>query len=162
MTLILHAPVQGIVIDQNEVPDPVFAEGIIGPGFAIRADEEKRIATICAPISGQVCALQPHAFIISAPGEPPVLVHLGINTVHLTGEGFTVFTHKDASVHQGDPLITWDLSVARSAGLATIVPIVALSPTAQVAPMLQCGRHVHIGDPIARVTFDSSPLSPAH
>ncbi|MST64433.1 PTS sugar transporter subunit IIA [Schaalia hyovaginalis] len=149
MTPIVHAPLGGVVIDVEDVPDPVFAGAIIGPGFAILPDDEERITEVRAPVSGLVSAFHPHAFVISAEGEAPVLVHLGIDTVDLKGEGFTAFASEDEPVRQGDPLVEWDLSIARAADLLTVVPVIALSPAARVTRMVDAGARVEAGEPVA-------------
>ena len=91
--LIVGSPVAGRVVAMRDVPDPVFAESIVGPGLAIDPDPELG-GRVVAPCAGVVVKLHPHAFVLLVPSaEPPgpaaagpargrgVLVHLGIDTV---------------------------------------------------------------------------------
>ena len=109
MTAIL-SPCSGRVIALDEVPDPVFAGRIVGPGVAI--DPDRSAATVVAPISGRLVKLHPHAFVIAG-ADVAVLVHLGIDTVQLGGAGFTLhatepvsYTHLDVYKRQPKALAT--------------------------------------------------------
>ncbi len=73
------APVAGLRRDVSEVPDPVFARGIVGPGAAIEPHHGKQAAV--APIDGTLVKVHPHAFLVVSDQGPGVLVHLGIDTV---------------------------------------------------------------------------------
>ena len=71
----------------EQVPDATFAQGIVGHGAAI--DPPREIVDAVAPISGTVLQMLPHAYIIVSADNVGVLVHLGLDTVQLKGEGFT-------------------------------------------------------------------------
>ena len=81
------APVRGRAVPMTQVPDPTFAQGIVGHGAAI--DPPREIVDAVAPISGKVLQMFPHAYIIISDDNVGVLVHLGLDTVQLKGEGFT-------------------------------------------------------------------------
>lgn len=129
------APVAGEVRALSDVPDPVFADGMVGGGVAIdpwaHADTDAR-RTVVAPITGTIVKMFPHAFVIS--GEAgDVLVHLGLGTVGLRGEGFEVFAHGGDDVEEGQPVVVWDATPAREAGLNTWVIVCGLgTPPAEV------------------------------
>jgi PTS system N-acetylglucosamine-specific IIA component len=117
------SPVTGRAIPLAEVPDPVFAGLMVGPGVAVDAD---RVATTAvAPISGTIIKLHPHAYVV-ADESRSVLVHLGIDTVQLKGEGFTVHAVEGATVRAGDPIVSWDPAAVEAEGMSPAVPVVAL------------------------------------
>lgn len=171
MTFTIYAPLSGTVEALSAVPDPVFSQEIIGPGFAIVPEGEGAGATIDvadvgastgdagasadslsianAPISGTVHSLHPHAFAIKHRSGTGILVHLGIDTVNLKGEGFTVHASQGDAVKAGSPLITWDRSIARHTGLAVIVPIIALRPDVSMKLLVKPGTFVRAGVAIA-------------
>lgn len=171
MTFTIYAPLSGTVEALSAVPDPVFSQEIIGPGFAIVPEGEGAGATIDvadvgastgdagasadslsianAPISGTVHSLHPHAFAIKHRSGTGILVHLGIDTVNLKGEGFTVHASQGDAVKAGSPLITWDRSIARRAGLAVIVPVIALRPDVSMKLLVKPGTFVRAGVAIA-------------
>lgn len=151
MTIPVRAPLAGALIGMEDVPDPVFAQEIIGPGFAIRIPEDATLIDALAPVDGTVTSLHPHAFVVEYPGGPPVLVHLGIDTVVLKGRGFQKLVEVGEPVRAGDPLITWDASFAREAGLSTVVPVVVLAPGTAVVPLVRIGEGVEASTLIARI-----------
>ena len=87
MTTTVIAPVTGRAVALGDVPDPVFAQGMVGYGAAI--DPPREVITAVAPVSGRLLKLMPHAFVVLTPDNVGVLVHLGLDTVALDGEGFT-------------------------------------------------------------------------
>lgn len=93
-TVSVLAPLPGTVLDLQEVPDPVFAQAMVGPGLAIEPPRDAQRITVTAPITGTVVKAMPHAFVIMHESGNAVLVHVGIDTVHLKGEGFTVSVAK--------------------------------------------------------------------
>ena len=129
------APCPGRVVAMSDVPDPVFAEEMVGPGVAIEPEPGR--ATVVSPIAGQVVKVLPHAFVVLGDGVG-VLVHLGINTVRLEGEGFEVLATQGSEVAAGDPMITWDPSslppTASGQDVSPIVPVVLMdAPKGSVA-----------------------------
>ena len=118
------APCPGRVLAMADVPDPVFAGEMVGPGIAI--DPAPGLTTVVSPIGGKVVKVHPHAFVVLDPGGMGVLVHLGINTVRLEGAGFEVHTSEGAAVEAGDPMVTWDPATITGEGISTIVPVVAM------------------------------------
>lgn len=117
------APVSGNVVAQSEIPDEVFAAGLVGPGLAIHASGANQYAL--APISGRIVKAFPHAFAISGT-ECAVLVHLGIDTIRLRGAGFEVLVAEGAEVSSGTPIVSWTPDEIAAAGFSPMVPVVAL------------------------------------
>ena len=94
------SPLNGTLMTLSEVPDPVFAQGLVGPGVALQPTGDGDVTAV-APVAGRIVKLHPHAFVLQADGFG-VLVHLGIDTVQLEGEGFTLHTEEGAEVSVGD------------------------------------------------------------
>lgn len=121
------APCPGTVIAMADVPDPVFAEEMVGPGVAIEPAPGR--TTVVSPIAGKVLKVLPHAFVVLGDGVG-VLVHLGINTVRLEGEGFEVLAEQGSEVAAGDPMITWDPATlpasAHGQDVSPVVPVVLM------------------------------------
>ncbi|WP_307861579.1 PTS sugar transporter subunit IIA [Nocardioides xinjiangensis] len=141
------APCPGRVMAMTDVPDPVFAEEMVGPGVAI--DPDAGPTTVVAPIAGTVLKVLPHAFVVLGEGVG-VLVHLGINTVRLEGEGFEVLATQGSEVAAGDPMITWDPSTLPStaAGLdvSPVVPVVLMDAEKGSVASDVLGEQVAAGD----------------
>jgi PTS system glucose-specific IIA component len=128
VVLRVAAPLAGTVVPLYTVPDRVFADAIVGPGVAIEPAPGSRAVT--APIAGTLVKVKPHAFVVVAPDGQGVLVHLGIDTVALDGEGFTVLAAEGSAVSVGDPVVDWDPAAVAARGLSPICPVVALDATA--------------------------------
>ena len=127
MSFELHSPISGTLRHLNMLADPVFAEEIMGPGFAV-APGDDRYFKVCAPTDGILTHLLPHACAITRVDGQQVLVHLGIDTVKLGGEGFTSMRSLGDEVSAGDPLIAWDTQPAREVGYPLDVIVVVLRP----------------------------------
>lgn len=144
----LISPLSGVVLPLTAVPDPVFADGMVGPGLAIEP-LRTQTQTVLAPADGVVGALHPHAFALELTEGRTILVHLGIDTVGLAGSGFTLHVQGGQPVHAGDHLVTWSPLDVHAGGLATICPVVALQADADLLTMLVPeGTSVHAGDPL--------------
>lgn len=138
MALVVAAPVAGVAVPLPEVPDPVFADGLVGPGAAVSPDPDAY--TVRAPISGELVKLKPHAFVVVSPDRRAVLVHLGIDTVRLDGAGFTVLAAPGQVVAAGDPVVCWDPAAVAAGGLANTCPVVALDAPAAAVTGVASGR----------------------
>src|SRR5438477_3816534 len=105
--LALQAPLSGVVYPLERVPDPVFAQKLVGDGLAIDPTD----ATLRAPCAGEVMHLHPasHAITLREPRGVEVLMHIGIDTVALKGEGFSPRVKVGDKVEAGTPLIDFDL-----------------------------------------------------
>ena len=121
------SPCAGLVIAMADVPDPVFAEEMVGPGVAIEPEPGPTVVT--SPIAGTVLKVHPHAFVVLGDGVG-VLVHLGINTVRLDGAGFEVLATQGSEVAAGDPMIRWDPATIPASvdgqDVSTVVPVVVM------------------------------------
>lgn len=117
----------GAVIDLADVPDPVFSGKMVGEGFAI----EPVSGEVVAPVSGELVQLFPtrHAFGIKTDEGLEVLVHVGIDTVQLKGEGFESFVQVGERVVKGQRVLMVDLEVLKAAGKSTITPVIITNMT---------------------------------
>jgi PTS system N-acetylglucosamine-specific IIC component len=123
-TTSILAPVRGRAVPMAQVPDPTFAQGLVGHGAAI--DPPHEVVDAVAPISGTVLQMLPHAYIIVSSENVGVLVHLGLDTVELKGEGFTALVQKGDHVDAGQPVITYDVPAVVAAGRNPIIPVVVV------------------------------------
>lgn len=130
------SPVTGTAMSLETVPDPVFSQSMVGPGLAVHPEpgqeggQESRQEAV-SPISGTLVKLHPHAFVVMATDDGHgVLVHLGIDTVQLAGEGFTLLVSEGAEVTAGTPVIEWSPGLVASLGKPSVVPVVALDAVA--------------------------------
>ncbi|EDY20836.1 phosphoenolpyruvate-protein phosphotransferase [Chthoniobacter flavus Ellin428] len=105
--LSLTAPLSGVIYPLERVPDPVFAQKLVGDGISIDPTD----ACLCAPCAGEVMHLHPalHAVTLRAEGGVEVLMHIGIDTVGLKGKGFSPRVKVGDHVEPGAPLIEFDL-----------------------------------------------------
>ncbi|MBD8080602.1 PTS glucose transporter subunit IIA [Cellulosimicrobium arenosum] len=124
-SLLVTSPLAGSVVALSAVPDPVFSQQIVGPGIAIDPEPVEH-SHVVAPADGRIGSLFPHAFALETTSGRAILVHLGIDTVNLRGDGFTLHVEAGAEVRRGDLVITWDPARVVAAGLSTVCPVVAL------------------------------------
>jgi phosphocarrier protein FPr len=113
-SLTLKAPLSGVLVPIEQVPDPVFAQKMVGEGVSIDPLSDRLVA----PCDGEVIHLHPslHAVTLRALGDLEVLLHIGLDTVKMRGEGFTAHVKVGDQVRVGDDLISFDLDkVATSA-----------------------------------------------
>jgi len=140
------APVAGRTMPMADVDDPVFSAGYVGPGVAIVPDPERGRDAV-APIDGTIVKVHPHAFVVKADDGRAVLVHLGINTVQLEGEGFTVHRQQGDAVRRGDVLISWDPAAVEAGGRSAVCPVVALeAPAGALAGTHPDGSDLTVSD----------------
>ncbi|WP_433252422.1 PTS sugar transporter subunit IIA [Streptosporangium sp. CA-135522] len=146
MTTVL-APVAGAAVGLRAVPDPVFSEGLVGPGVAI---EPARVAgEAVSPITGKLVKLHPHAFVVVGDDGRGVLVHLGIDTVQLKGEGFELLVSEGDRVSAGQPVVAWDPVGVEAGGRSPVCPVVALDAVEGSVTTLAEGA-VRAGDELFR------------
>lgn len=146
--LTVLAPVAGTVVAMADVPDPVFAGELVGPGLAIDPTRSGTVTAI-APVAGRIVKLHPHAFVVQADESRAALVHLGLDTVQLAGEGFTLHAAEGDTVGAGDRVVSWDPAQVESGGRSPVCPVVALQGSADALTTLAAvGSTVEAGDPL--------------
>ena len=124
-TVRLRQPVAGAVVALAEVPDPMFAQGTMGPGLAVDPTGD----TIVAPADATVASVFPtgHAIGLALADGTELLIHVGIDTVSLKGDGFETLVKAGDQVTTGTPLIRFDSGKIRAAGLSPVTPVIVLN-----------------------------------
>ncbi|KAB8288069.1 PTS mannose transporter subunit IIABC [Bifidobacterium ramosum] len=142
----VNAPVAGHVISLDDTGDPVFASRALGEGVGIQPTD----STVVAPISGvlQTVAETGHAFGIKSDDGVEVLVHVGIDTVKMNGEGFAVAVAAGQRVNAGDTLVTVDFDKVKEAGYSTTTLMTVLNTAALAGVTPKTGIDVAAGDPV--------------
>ncbi|HEY8949973.1 MAG TPA: phosphoenolpyruvate--protein phosphotransferase [Rhizomicrobium sp.] len=140
--LTLVAPIKGWVAPLEEVPDPVFAERILGDGVAIDPTD----ATVHAPCDAQVVSVARHAVTLRAANGAEILIHVGLETVALHGQGFITHVREGNSVRTGDPLITFDLDFLAGKAKSLISPVVITNGDAFTIVRRSADRETGLGE----------------
>lgn len=116
------APVTGRLVPIEEVPDPTFAEKMLGDGVAIIPSD----GVVVAPVDGEVISLFPtkHAIGIKSKQGLELLIHIGLETVNMKGEGFETFVEVGDKVSVGTKLISFSIELIQQKASDIITPIV--------------------------------------
>lgn len=138
------APFAGTVVALADLPDPVYATGVVGPGLAVLPAPDADRVEVVAPCDGLVHAALPHAVMLVSDHGRSVLVHLGVRAGELeVGERARV----GERVTAGQTLLVWTLGAGRSDHLAS--PVVALqAPEGRVLAVAEPGDQVSQGQPL--------------
>lgn len=118
----ITAPLTGKVVELDEVPDPVFSQRMMGDGVAIEPAEGK----VVSPVDGEIVQIFPtnHAVGIKTSNGLEVLVHIGLETVAMEGEGFEGHVKQGDKVKTGDTLVTFDKDLVAEKAKAVITPVI--------------------------------------
>ena len=122
----IHADAKGKVLKMDEIPDPVFSQGILGLCCGIEPVEGK----VYAPVDGTVTQVADtkHAVGFTGPGEVEILIHVGVDTVDMNGDGFAPQVKVGDTVKQGQLVLTMDMAKIAAAGHpSTVITIVTNS-----------------------------------
>ena len=143
-SLILTSPMQGWAAALDEVPDPVFAEQMMGDGVAIDPTGD----CLHAPCDGEVISLHAsgHAITVRSAEGAEILMHVGLDTVALAGRGFEPLVVQGDAVAGGDPLIRFDLDALVRHAPAVITPIIVTNPERFSIVRRETGRMMGIGE----------------
>src|ERR687896_2649626 len=138
-TLMLVAPVSGVIVPLDRVPDPVFAQRLVGDGVAIDPLDQRLVA----PCDARVLQVHRagHALTLSASGIE-ILIHVGLDTVKLNGTGFTAKVKAGDEVRAGDPLMTFDADFIATHARSLISPmlVTSMDRVASIKPRAGNGR----------------------
>lgn len=143
----LKAMINGSVISVTEVKDDVFSSCMLGKGIAIHPTD----GTVVAPIDGEITVTMEgtnHAVGIRVAEGFDLLIHIGIDTVSLNGEGFTSHIQMGQKVKAGDKLITFDKALVESKGLCSDVIMIALDNPALPAVTYKTGITAAAGETV--------------
>ena len=154
--LTVLAPLGGWSAPLSEVPDEVFAQALAGEGVAI----DPTSSTLCAPCSGEVVHLPAsrHAVTLRAACGAQILMHVGIDTVALAGEGFQAHVAAGDQVAAGARLLSFDMDLIARRGLSLLTPIVLAPGSGFVIEHRTVGRAVSAGETLMQL----SGRGPAH
>jgi len=118
----LFAPLEGKIVKLEDVPDPVFSEKMMGDGIAI----EPVNGEVVSPVKGKIVQVFPtkHAIGIESEIGLEVLVHIGLDTVQMNGEGFSAHVSVGDKVNVGSKLVTFDLDLVKAKAKSSITPLI--------------------------------------
>ncbi|WP_088102376.1 PTS sugar transporter subunit IIA [Halalkalibacter urbisdiaboli] len=119
---IILSPLDGKVVSIEDVPDPTFSQKMMGDGFAVEPSNGK----VISPATGEIIQIFPtkHAIGIKTLGGLEVLIHIGLETVNMKGEGFTAHVQEGDSIKAGQPLVDFDLELVKEKAASTITPVI--------------------------------------
>ena len=162
MTTITHsavvtAPFSGKLVPLSSVPDETFASGVLGEGIAIEPSD----GLFCSPVSGTVESIAEtrHAIGFAGDNELEILVHVGLETVGLKGEGFEILVKEGDTVKEGQPVAKVDLDLIRARGLNTITSIVLTGGADDME--LNCAEGIAAAGKTPVLTLTSKEAQPA-
>ncbi|TPG20974.1 phosphoenolpyruvate--protein phosphotransferase [Sphingomonas koreensis] len=143
-TIILSSPLRGWAAPLDEVPDPVFAGRMLGDGVAI----EPTGSILHAPCDGQIISLHAslHAITLRSTEGAELLIHIGVDSVALGGEGFVTKVAEGDFVHRGDPMIEFDLDALLLRVPSVITPILVNNPDQYEIVRRDVDRAVKVGE----------------
>ncbi|MCC0634904.1 MULTISPECIES: PTS glucose transporter subunit IIA [unclassified Clostridioides] len=117
----IKSPISGKVIELSKIPDAVFSQKLMGEGVAIDSTGD----IVYAPYNGKVAVLAEtkHALVIELENGMELLIHVGLDTVNLKGEGFEALVSVGDQVKEGTPMLKIDRSLIESNGISLITPV---------------------------------------
>ncbi len=151
----IRAALDGQAVSITEVPDPIFSQKMMGDGAAILPEN----GTIVSPVDGELMMIAPtrHAYGFKAEDGTEILVHVGLETVGLNGEGFTVLKEAGSKVKAGEPVAKVDLDFLKEKGLNPITPVVITGGVDKDATIEVCFGPVKAGqDSVLTITAKES------
>lgn len=118
---VIYAPITGNVVSREEIPDETFASGVLGDGVGI----DPSVGEVVAPYDGEISSVTEtkHAIGITGPGEMELLIHVGVDTVNMKGEGFELHVAEGDKVKKGQKLITFDIEKIKEAGYSPVTAV---------------------------------------
>ena len=144
-----YAPMAGKAVPISEVPDPTFAEGMLGNGIAIEPSEGKVYAPCDATVD--MMFTTGHAVSLVADCGAEILIHVGLETVSLEGKPFTVHVANGDKVKKGQLLIEFDVAAIAEEGYDTITPVVVCNSDDFKTFETETGKTVAEGDAVIRL-----------
>jgi len=147
----IKAPLTGEFNDLSEVPDPVFAEKMMGDGFAITPSE----GVVVSPVDGEIVQVfhTKHAVGIRSNEGLEVLIHVGLETVKLEGQGFEAHVTEGQKVKAGDQLLTFDLNYIKENAKSTITPVIFTNGDIAENIEINASGAIQAGSTVANVTL---------
>lgn len=153
LTEVLFAPLSGEVVKIENVPDPVFSAKMMGDGIAIIPTEGK----VVAPIDGEIVQVfhTKHAIGLRSINGLEILIHIGLETVNLKGEGYEIHIEEGQKVTKGDLLVTFDIEFLKSKDKPIITPIVITNSADKLAILetVFSNKDIKQNEPLARLVL---------
>lgn len=146
---VLCAPVNGRVSAMADIPDPVFSSEVLGKGCGVWPEGD----VVYAPVTGAVTVTMGHAVGIQGDNGIEVLVHVGVDTVNMQGEGFTGYVAQGDHVEAGQPILGIDREKIAAAGYKDVV-VLAVSNSAEFSSVdlvADAESAVSAGAPVVKV-----------
>lgn len=138
------SPATGSLIPLSDVPDPVFAGGTLGQGFGVKPTED----VAYAPVSGKLIAAceTGHAYGIRSDSGIEVLVHIGVDTVEMKGDGFDPLAKQGDYVDAGQPLVRFSSSKIKAAGHSDVIATIVIDGSPEKKVRLASIKSVKAGE----------------
>lgn len=139
----------GQVINLKDIDDPMFSAGLMGPGLAIEAIDGK----VYSPVAGKITMIFPtkHALGIELNDGKQILIHVGIDTVNLKGEGFVSYVENGQMVNAGDLLLDVDIDLLKAKGFQTAVIMCISEPKEIAVEIVAKNQAVTISDEVMKI-----------
>ena len=146
---IIAAPIAGEVVESAQVPDPTFAEEMLGPAIAIKPSEGK----VYSPVDGTITMIADtgHAIALTSDKGTELLIHIGIDTVTLKGGPFTILAKDEQKVKVGDLLMEFDIKAITDAGLCAISPVIVTNGMDFKEVIRRTGQTVKAGGAVMEI-----------
>ena len=141
---ILQSPLTGELVALSDVPDEVFSSGVLGKGIAVNPSEGK----IFAPADAEVTTLFPtgHAIGLKTSKGTEILIHIGMDTVKMNGDGFKTHIQQGDKVKQGQLLIEFDIGKIKKAGYPIITPVIVTNSASYKDVVPAEGKNISNGE----------------
>jgi PTS system beta-glucosides-specific IIC component len=145
----IAAPIKGTAVALSEIKDEAFATEAMGKGIAIEPSEGK----VYAPVDGEITTFFPtgHAIGITSTGGAEILIHVGMDTVDMNGEGFTPKKEQGAKIKKGDLLLEFDIEKIKAAGHPVTTPIVITNSDDYADVIPTVSGDVAVGDKLIQL-----------
>ena len=146
---VIGSPTEGTVVPMKEIPDPVFSQGVLGTCCGVVPDEGK----VFAPINGEIVQVSDtkHAVGIAGANGLELIIHVGIDTVDMEGDGFAVDVKKGDQVKKGDLILRMNLDKIKAAGHPDIVILAVTNLGENKEVKLVANENVKSGENIFQI-----------
>lgn len=151
-SVVLTSPMTGTLLAMEAIPDQVFSAKMVGDGFAVLPETGQ----VFSPCAGKVTQIFPtsHALGIETPEGLEILIHIGIDTVELKGEGFVRLVEVGDSVQIGTPLLSVELEKLADSGKSLVTPVIVTNMERVESIRTEPVAHLTAGiTPVVRITL---------